>query len=214
MPSQDRDGTNNEQQPLLLRQDTQTKALQKSFFTPLRRMLLVVFSLSFTFGLTNTPMLYAYRVLTCQEYYRHNKPYHGKGDQCAIPEVDVRTAQAVSVSEYSIRHGCSVERKLNLFETHLVVTLTTIGGVLNLLTTGWLQRNYGVKATMIHQSIWPLLRNAGQILGIWKGGKTGLLFFQLTQGFMILGGGPGYLLSANNYVGAVVEPSARTGSFG
>jgi hypothetical protein len=177
-------------------------------------MLLVVFSLSFTFGLTNTPMLYAYRVLTCQEYYRHNKPYHGKGDQCAIPEVDVRTAQAVSVSECSTRHDAQRGTQLIPPETLPVVTLTTIGGVLNLLTTGWLQRNYGVKATMIHQSIWPLLRNAGQILGIWKGGKTGLLFFQLTQGFMILGGGPGYLLSANNYVGAVVEPSARTGSFG
>jgi len=73
-------------------------------------MLLVVFSLSFTFGLTNTPMLYAYRVLTCQEYYRHNKPYHGKGDQCAIPEVDVRTAQAVSVSEYSfVENGRRIE---------------------------------------------------------------------------------------------------------
>ena len=93
------DGNNREQQPLLLRQDTQTKVMQKTAFTPLRRMLLVVFSLSFTFGLTNTPMLYAYRVLTCQEYYRHHKPYEGTGDQCAIPPIDVQTAKAVSFSE-------------------------------------------------------------------------------------------------------------------
>ena len=100
MPPQD--GNNGEQQPLLLRQDTQTKVMQKSFFTPLRRMLLIVFCLSFTFGLTNTPMLYAYRVLTCQEYYQHHKPYQGNGDQCAIPAIDVQTAKAVSFSTSNI----------------------------------------------------------------------------------------------------------------
>lgn len=103
-----RDDNRGEQQPLLLRQDTQTKVLQKTWFTPLRRILLVVFSLSFTFGLTNTPMLYAYRVLTCQEYYLHHEPYQGDGDQCAIPPIDVQTAKAVSFSEPFSCHQAEV----------------------------------------------------------------------------------------------------------
>lgn len=67
---------------------------------------------------------------------------------------------------------------------------------------------------MLNQSIWPIFRNVLQVVGVWKGGNTGIILFQLSQGFAALGGGPGYLLSANSYVGAVVEPRDRTGSFG
>jgi hypothetical protein len=95
-----------------------------------------------------------------------------------------------------------------------VVTATTIAGVLNLLTTGYLQKTYGLKLTLLAQSIFPLFRNAGQIVGLWYGGTAGIWIFQATQWFAVLGGGAGYLLSANTFVGAVVEPKDRTGSFG
>lgn len=95
-----------------------------------------------------------------------------------------------------------------------MVTVTTVGGVLNLLTTGYLQRNYGVKLTIINQTLWPILRNIGMLIGLKQGGKAGVVWFQVSQSFVALGGGAGYLLSANSFVGAVVEPKDRTGSFG
>lgn len=96
----------------------------------------------------------------------------------------------------------------------LVVTLTTVSGVLNLLTTGWLMRNYGVRAALINQTAWPCLRNLCQILGIIKGGTFGIVIFQLTQTITALGGGAGYLLAANSFVAAVVDPEERTACFG
>lgn len=95
-----------------------------------------------------------------------------------------------------------------------VVTLTTFSGVLNLLTTGWLMRKYGVRAALINQTAWPILRNICQITGIIKGGKLGIVIFQVTQLITIFGGGAGYLLAANSFVAAVVEPEDRTACFG
>lgn len=46
------------------------------------------------------------------------------------------------------------------------------------------------------------------------GGRLGITIMQSTQLITILGGGAGYLLSANSYMAEVVEPAERTAAFG
>jgi hypothetical protein len=92
------------------------------------------------------------------------------------------------------------------------MTLTTISGVLNLFTTGWLVKKYGVKLAMVAQTFWPCLRNLCQItagtlrhshtreapvsltlLNVleYLGGRVGIYIMQYTQLITILGGGAG-----------------------
>jgi len=46
---------------------------------------------------TATPLLFAFRTFSCQNYYDHNPPFEGEGDRCALKEIETRAAQAVSV---------------------------------------------------------------------------------------------------------------------
>lgn len=100
-----------EDQPLL--QTRRGKAMQNSILTPLRRMLIVVFALSFAFGLTATPILYAYRTLSCEEYYKGGREHEGKGDKCAVPEVQAEAAKAISVSRSSLSSQTSWSPTIN-----------------------------------------------------------------------------------------------------
>jgi hypothetical protein len=95
-----------------------------------------------------------------------------------------------------------------------VVTLTTISGVLNLLTTGYVMKRWGIRCALIAQTAWPMLRNICQITATVIGGNVGIFIFQVTQLITILGGGAGYILCANSFVSAVVSSEARTGAFG
>ncbi len=95
-----------------------------------------------------------------------------------------------------------------------VVTLTTISGVLNLLTTGYVMKRWGIRCALITQTAWPMLRNVCQITATIIGGNVGIFIFQVTQLITILGGGAGYILCANSFVSAVVSAEERTGAFG
>lgn len=54
---------------------------------------------SFAFGCTNTPIVYAYRKFTCDEYYNSHPPYTGHGDRCSIHDIESSTAKSLSLSE-------------------------------------------------------------------------------------------------------------------
>lgn len=54
---------------------------------------------SFAFGCTNTPIVYAYRKFTCDEYYTTHPPYKGHGDPCSVHDIESSTAKSLSLSE-------------------------------------------------------------------------------------------------------------------
>ncbi|KAJ6576271.1 hypothetical protein B0H10DRAFT_2103178 [Mycena sp. CBHHK59/15] len=167
---------------------------RKGFFSPYRRVLLATFLLSTTFAFTATPLFYAYRIFNCQEYYEDpaHPPYEGTGDACALTAIDTGTAKDITV----------------------MVTLTTFSGTLNLIVTTWQIKHWGLRRAIVNQTFWPALRNLTQIYATFVGHRLGISIMQGTQLITILGGGAGYLLSANSYMAEVVEPEERTAAFG
>ncbi|KAJ7026359.1 hypothetical protein C8F04DRAFT_1045633 [Mycena alexandri] len=180
--------------PLLTKGGVPDHLRRKGFFSPYRRVLLATFLLSTTFAFTATPLFYAYRIFNCQEYYDNpgHPPYEGDGDACAIRAIDSGTAKDIAV----------------------MITLTTFSGTLNLIVTTWQIKNWGLRKAIVNQTFWPALRNLTQIYATLVGNRLGITIMQSTQLITILGGGAGYLLSANSYMAEVVEPEERTAAFG
>ncbi|SCV72985.1 BQ2448_6910 [Microbotryum intermedium] len=163
-----------------------------SLLSPFRRLLLAALLQALSFVATATPIIFAFRIMSCEIYYERNPPYQGTGDRCARKEIDSTTASAIS----------------------LMVTLTTFSGLLNLFTTSWIIRRRGVKLAMTLQTLVPCVRNVCQIYAMFHGGLLGIQIIQWTQLLTIFGGGGGYMLTANSYAAALVTPEERTASFG
>ncbi|KAH8896888.1 MFS general substrate transporter, partial [Thozetella sp. PMI_491] len=87
-------------------------------------------------------------------------------------------------------------------------------GVLNLLVTSWFIKQFGVRAAMIQQCIWPAVRAGLQVLAIGIGGNTGINIIIFGQFVCILGGSQGYVLVANTYVTKLVKGPDQTGVLG
>ncbi|KAJ7441928.1 hypothetical protein B0H11DRAFT_2095206 [Mycena galericulata] len=183
-----------EETPLLTRDVDVSDLKRKGPFSPYRRVLFATFLLSTTFWFTQTPMMYAYRVFNCQEYYEDpsHAPYEGTGDACALTAVETSTAKDISV----------------------MVILATFSGTANLLLTTWQIKHWGLRAAIVQQTFWPAIRNLTQIYATFVGSRFGITIMQTTQLVTILGGGAGYMLSANSYIAEVVTAEERTGAFG
>ncbi|KAJ7055857.1 hypothetical protein C8F01DRAFT_1157924 [Mycena amicta] len=167
---------------------------QREWLTPYRRVLLATLLLSTTFWFTATPIIYAYRVFNCEEYYASpaHPPYTGTGDACAVPEIEATTAQDIGV----------------------MGVLATFSGTLNLLLTTWQIRHWGLRSALVQQTLWPALRSVSQIYATSIGGQRAITIMQSVQLITILGGGLGYSLSVNSYITELVEPEERTAAFG
>ncbi|CAK5269071.1 unnamed protein product [Mycena citricolor] len=182
-----------ERRPLLPKPQVDSSHLRKrGAFSPYRRVLLATFLLSTTFAFTATPLTYGYRLFNCEEYYKTHPPYEGDGDACAVPAIEARTAKDITV----------------------MLCLATLSGTINLIFTTWQINHWGLRKAIVQQTFWPALRNLCQIYAITVGGATGIQIINGTQLITILGGGAGYLLSANAYMAEVVEPGERTAAFG
>jgi len=156
------------------------------------RALLCGFLVSLSFGVTQVPLIYVFRVMTCEAYYKtHPEPPPGS-DRCSNHDIEAGTARAVS----------------------LLGASTTLFGVANLFVTNWTIKKFGIKAALFISVFWPAVRLAVQNIGVMMGGGEGIIVVQASQIITIVGGPAGYLLALNSYVSEVVEPSERTGSLG
>ncbi|KAL1406277.1 hypothetical protein Q8F55_007973 [Vanrija albida] len=160
-------------------------------FPPLARVLAASVLISLTFSVTQTALVYSFRTMTCDEYYRARR-FEGEGDRCAVRAIEAATAARVA----------------------LMSGLTTGSSIVNLFTSAWFIQRYGVKAAMFQQTIWAALRNLTQIYAQTLGGKKGMDIITATQLFNVLGSAGGYQLCANSYVAILSEPAARTANFG
>ncbi|KAL4877789.1 hypothetical protein BJY04DRAFT_221755 [Aspergillus karnatakaensis] len=161
---------------------------KRTVFSPASRILIASFLISVALSFTQVPILYAFRLMTCDEFYRNE---HTPGS-CTRNEIDVGTATQVSILGLS----------------------TAFCGVLNLFFAGWQIKNWGPKTALVVQTAFPALRGAIQAIGVAVGYKEGIIIVQASQLITLMGGQSGYLLVLNTAAGEVVSVSERTGMFG
>ncbi|OJD28606.1 major facilitator superfamily transporter, partial [Diplodia corticola] len=156
------------------------------------KILLMGFIMSLSLSFTQVPMLYAFRLMTCDEFYKtHEIPPPGH-DRCAVHEIEAETARQVT----------------------LVGTSTTIVGVMNLLLSGYMIKKLGPRFAMVQQTFFPVIRLMCQNVGVMVGGMTGIIIIQSTQLICLFGGPAGYMLVLNTFISEVVSPAQRTAVFG
>jgi hypothetical protein len=90
------DRMSSERSPLLVKPIERTPG----FFSPLRRVLLLAFASATSFAFTQTSLIYAFRVMTCDDYFAlHDSTLGSRSgkDRCSIPIVESKTAKAIAV---------------------------------------------------------------------------------------------------------------------
>lgn len=180
--------------PLLLRTESKEERAGSRGVPVLLRLMLCAFLVSLSFGITQVPMLYVFRVMTCDAYYedeRHKRDPRVK-DVCAKHDIEASTARSIA----------------------LLGASTTLFGLINLLVTGWTIKRLGVKRALVIQIFWPAVRLAVQNVGVSKGSNAGILILQASQIITIVGGPNGYVLALNSFVTDVVDHEERTGALG
>ncbi|KAI3333718.1 hypothetical protein F4824DRAFT_490658 [Ustulina deusta] len=187
--------SNGETTPLLRDgeyEGTKLKLKTSSFFSPATLILFGGFIISLSFSYTQTPMLYTFHLMACEEFYKHAPPYEGTGDRCARNEIDASAATQVAIM------GCA----------------TVLCGITNLFVAGWEMRKYGPKKALAIQTFFPAIRVVIQTSSLFIGARTGLIIMQLSQLTGVWGGPAGYILILNTIVAEITEPAGRTAMFG
>ncbi|TGJ82169.1 hypothetical protein E0Z10_g6617 [Xylaria hypoxylon] len=188
--------SNGETTPLLGEREyeaTKTKTKSKSpFFSPATLILFGGFIISLSFSYTQTPLLYTFRVMVCEEFYKHAPPYEGTGDRCARNEIDAGAAAQIAI----------------------MGAATILCGITNLFFAGWEMRKYGPKKALAIQTFFPAIRVVIQAASLFIGARTGLIIMQLSQLTGVWGGPAGYILILNTIVAEITEPADRTAMFG
>ncbi|KAJ1328233.1 MFS transporter PCFT/HCP family solute carrier family 46 (folate transporter) member 1 [Microdochium nivale] len=161
-------------------------------FPPTLAVFLAGFLISASFGLTQTPIQYAFQQMVCEDYYAHHPPFAGPGDRCDLPAIS-----SGSSAQYAILCMCTV-----------------FFSIANLFFTGWQMRTLGAKKALLVQNFFPILRVTAQSIAITVGGAAGITLMQLGQGISIVGGPAGYILVLNTIIAEIVDQSQRTNMFG
>ncbi|GAP88438.1 putative MFS general substrate transporter [Rosellinia necatrix] len=172
--------------------DEAPNAKLKRWFSPATLILCGGFLISLSFSYTQTPLLYTFHVMVCEEFYKHAPPYEGTGDRCARNEVDAGAASQVAI----------------------MGAATVICGITNLFVAGWEMRKYGPKKALAIQTFFPAIRVSIQASSLFIGARTGIIIMQLSQLMGVWGGPAGYILILNTIVAEITEPAGRTAMFG
>lgn len=61
------------------------------------RILLCAFLISLSFSFTQVPILYVFRLMTCEEYYKVHPPWTGEGDRCSVNTIEASTARSLAL---------------------------------------------------------------------------------------------------------------------
>ncbi|RYP93107.1 hypothetical protein DL770_000764 [Monosporascus sp. CRB-9-2] len=163
-----------------------------SLFSLHNRILAAAFIISASFSYTQTPLLYVFRVMICEEYYRHAPPYDGEGDRCSRNEIDSGSAAQIAI----------------------MGTVSISFSITNLFVAGWQMRKMGPKMALALQIFFPVIRVCVQAASLLVGAKGGIIMMQASQAITILGGPAGYILILNTIIAEITEPAARTSMFG
>ncbi|KAJ8126646.1 hypothetical protein O1611_g6993 [Lasiodiplodia mahajangana] len=167
-------------------------ASKPSLFSRATLILFGGFIISLSFSYTQTPLIYTFHVMVCEEFYKHAPPYEGPGDRCARNEIDAGAASQVAI----------------------MGAATILCGITNLFVAGWEMRKYGPKKALAIQTFFPAIRVAIQATSLFIGARAGIIIMQLSQLTGVWGGPAGYILILNTIVAEITEPAGRTAMFG
>ncbi|KAL2413083.1 hypothetical protein ABEF95_014687 [Exophiala dermatitidis] len=186
-------------------------------------VLLCAFLTSLSFGVTQVPLLYVFRLMTCDAYYK-NHPSSGPSPNAAEVTRSIfaymLAASDVDATSTQSPEGSADRCSIHAIESSTALSIsllgasTTIFGLLNLFLTGSLIKRIGVKPTLIIQVFFPALRLLVQNVGVEVWGNTGIAIIQCSQIVSIIGGPSGYLLVLNTFITEVVEHEGRTAALG
>jgi len=182
-------------------------------------VLLSAFFISLSFGVTQVPLLYVFRLMTCDAYYEEH-PSQGHPHTQHVSR---------SILSYALAHGhraagakpeTSDRCSIHSIESSTALSISILGGsntvfgTLNLFLTSSLIKRIGVKPTLLIQVFFPALRLLVQNIGIEVWGKVGIIIVQCSQIVSMAGGPSGYMLCLNTFVTEVVEYEGRTAALG
>lgn len=79
---------------------------RRSCFPPIPRVFFTSFLLAMTFSFTQTSLIYAFRIMTCDEYYKTHDEWAGTGDRCSIPRIEADSASQIAIMS-TVTTSCS-----------------------------------------------------------------------------------------------------------
>ena len=189
------------------------------------RVWLCAFLTSLSFGVTQVPILYVFRLMTCDTYYEDN-PSANPGSLMQRPHAEswgAMLSYALEPMVNAVRAGgvgtfdrCSIRtiESSTALSISLLGASTTVFGIANLFITGSLIKRIGVKSTLLINVFFPALRLLVQNIGVEVWGNTGIIIIQCSQVVSILGGPSGYVLALNTFITEVVAYEGRTAALG
>ena len=186
-------------------------------------VMLCAFLTSLSFGVTQVPLLYVFRLMTCDAYYEEHTPGVVDSSFWLIktrPSILSYALAPIAAPLMSEAQGDHDRCSLHEIESSTALSVSLLGastmvfGLLNLFLTGSLIKRIGVKPTLVIQVFFPALRLLIQNVGVEVWGNTGIVIVQLSQILTIIGGPSGYVLALNNFITEVVEYEARTAALG
>ncbi|KAJ9606321.1 hypothetical protein H2200_009282 [Cladophialophora chaetospira] len=187
-------------------------------------LLLCAFLTSLSFGVTQVPLLYVFRLMTCDAYYKkHPSQVFDEAQQTQSESMTSILSHAIVLltqNPASRSPGtldrCSIRpiESSTALSVSLLGASTTVFGIANLFLTGSLIKRIGVKPTLITQIFFPAVRLVIQNIGVEVWGSTGIIIIQCSQIASVLGGPSGYLLALNTFITDVVEYEGRTAALG
>lgn len=179
----------------------------RRWFGPVRRVYFTSFLIASAFAFTQTSLMYAFRLMTCAEYYKSHT-YGGPvgGDRCKVSVIEADTARNIALmsSSTTFFSTCS----------HRPEDTANLAAIINVFVVGWEIQHSGVKMAMFTQTAWAAVRNLTQIYAQYVGAGRGVMIIQITQFLNVLGSGGGYQLAGNAYIAAMASEEDRTGMFG
>jgi hypothetical protein len=132
--------SNSERDALLPKEDHVPKT---AFFSPIRRVLFVALVSAASFAFTQTSLIYAFRVMTCDDHYDHPPHFHpysqfteagsdigyglvnGGKDRCSIPVIEGRTARAIAIMSTMTTFCCTSSHSPLLTPLNTLITQIT-----------------------------------------------------------------------------------------
>ncbi|OCL13548.1 MFS general substrate transporter [Glonium stellatum] len=180
------------------------------------------FLTSLSFGVTQVPLLYVFRLMTCDAYYESHPSQVPDPIAQSLLGGTTRSilSYALAPVAYTKTESNSDRCSIHAIEssTALSVSLlgasTTVFGLLNLFLTTDLIKRIGVKPSLLIQVFFPAVRLLVQNVGVEVWGNAGIIIIQCSQIVSIIGGPSGYLLVLNTYITEVVEYEGRTVALG
>ncbi|WVQ73766.1 hypothetical protein IAR50_003346 [Cryptococcus sp. DSM 104548] len=160
--------------------------------SPAHRVFLTILVTEFAFCLTDTTLLYAYKRMICDEYYKDHEWDHTGRHKCSVPDVAASYARSYSLS----------------------IGIMTVSAIVSVFATNSFITKYGPRKVFILQPVFLFLCILIQTYGLSVGGITGVHILQWSGLVYLFGSGAGLRIASNVLITRLVSEDERTGAFG